>query len=153
MNLEVVWGYRMYELEMLYSDPYIAKVGHDHRPAGFIDHPRAQYYSAYVDGEFAGAFLAIRVSAIELDVHSLLKREFVRQSRELGKMFFRECFSDREIQRITAKVIDGFQCALNYCLKLGFTYEGAMRGAIYQSGVPKSVHILGMLRGEKEWAQ
>lgn len=138
----------MDELRALYRDPYIARVGHDHRMASPIDHERATYYAAYVDEEFAGAFLAIRQTQIELDVHALLKRRYIEFSREFGHGFISVCFEDPEIERLTAKVIDGLTGALNYCLKIGFTYEGAMRKACYQGGVAKDVHILGLLREE-----
>lgn len=132
----------------LYSDPYITRVGHDHRPAAPISHPLVTYLSASVNGEFVGAFMAIQQTAVEIDLHALLKKSAVLHSRKIGKEVIRWAFESRPILRITAYVIEGLESAKNYCLKLGMTMEGFRRDACVQHGKIKGVYILGMTRAE-----
>lgn len=134
-------------LQQVYSDPRIAKVGHDHRPAAPVIHPAATYLSAWIGDQFAGAFLAIRYSPVEIELHSLLLRSAVTRSRDLGAACIDWAFS-HPILRVTAYVIDGLESARNFCLKLGFREEGRRRMACVQGGNPKDIHILGITRGE-----
>lgn len=138
-------------LEQVYSDPYIAKVGHDHRPASPVIHPLATYLTATVNGAFAGAFLAIRTTALNIDLHALLLRDSVRHSRRLGMACLQWAFETHPIERVTALVIEGLESAKNYCLRLGFAYEGYQRHAVMQHGILKGIHMLGMTRAD--WSQ
>lgn len=136
-------------LRALYRDPYIARVGHDHRPAEPIDHPSANYLGAYVSGHLVGAFLVIESGWIELDLHALLTRKALPHCRTLGRMCLAWAFGRQEIQRVTAYVIEGLEAAKNYCLKLGFVAEGFRRSACQQGGRLLGVHVLGMTR--RDW--
>jgi hypothetical protein len=135
-------------LAALYRDPYIARVGHDHRSAYPIEHPAAHYMGAHVDGEFVGAFLIIESGFIETDVHALLTRRALPNSRELGRMCLHYIFANPAIERITAYVIEGLTAARNYCLKLGFKSEGFRRAACAQNGVLLGIHTMGMTRND-----
>lgn len=135
-------------LKQVYSDPYIATVGHDHRPASPVIHPLATYLTATVNGTFAGAFLAIRTTALNIDLHALLLRDSVQHSRHLGMACLQWAFDNHPIERVTALVIEGLEAAKNYCLKLGFEYEGFQRDAVMQGGILKGVHMLGMTRAD-----
>jgi hypothetical protein len=132
----------------VYSDPYITKVGHDHRPSAPIQHPNATYLSAWVDGKFSGAFIAIKQSSVELELHALLKKSALKQSRDLGLACLAWAFA-QPILRVTAYIIEGLDTAKNYCIKLGFKVEGCRRSACVQNGVIKDVYVLGMTR--QEW--
>jgi hypothetical protein len=132
----------------VYSDPYISRIGHDHRPAAPIQHPNATYLSAWVDGKFSGAFIAIKASPVELELHALLKKSAIKQSRHLGLSFLAWAFA-QPILRVTAYIIQGLETAKNYCIKLGFKIEGCRRCACLQNGVVKGVYVLGMTR--QDW--
>jgi len=138
-------------LQEVYSDTYITKVGHDHRPAAPIHHPLVTYLTATVDGKFSGAFMAIQQTSVELELHSLLKKSAVPHSRRLGREFLRWAFESRPILRVTAYIIEGLESAKNYCLKLGMKLEGFRRDACVQSGHVKGLYILGMTR--QDWSQ
>jgi hypothetical protein len=129
----------------VYSDSYITKIGHDHRPAAHIDHPAVTYLSAWIGNSFAGAFMAIRFSAIEIELHALLKKSSLKHSRALGMACLEWAFT-QPIQRVTAYIIEGLESAKNYCLKLGFKEEGCRRAACMQGGIVKDVYVLGMTR-------
>jgi hypothetical protein len=148
MMLLVTEGITQDHLNEVYADPYIARVGHDHRAFAPVIHPCAVYLSAWADGVFCGAFLAIKNSELDLDLHALLKNSAVMVSRELGRSFLAWAFA-MPILRVTAHVIQGLDSAKNYCLKLGFKHEGTKRQACMQSGVIKDVYCLGMTR--QEW--
>jgi hypothetical protein len=138
-------------LQDIYSDAYITKVGHDHRPAAPINHPLATYLTATIDGWFAGAFLAIQRNTCDLEIHALLKRHAVIYSRQLGKAALRWAFSRHpSTLRVSSPVIEGLESARNYCLRLGMQQEGFMRDACMQNGVIKGVYLLAMTRQDWE---
>ena len=147
--IELIEGITTERLYELYSDPYITKIGHDHRPAYPVFDQTATYLSAFVDGKFAGAFLAIKSSFIEYDLHALLKKSHIKQSRDLGRAFLLWAFA-HPIERVTAYIIEGLGSAANYCRKLGFVDEGVRRNACIQNGIKKNVYILGMTREDWE---
>ena len=144
----VTVGITYQHLTEVYSDPYITKIGHDHRPAAPIKHPNATYLSAWIDGKFSGAFIAIKQSPVELELHALLKKSALKQSRGLGLSFLKWAFS-QPISRLSAYIIQGLATAKNYCIKLGFKFEGCRRCACVQGGVVKDVYVLGMTR--QDW--
>jgi hypothetical protein len=132
----------------IYADPWVSKVGHDHRPASPILHPAAKYLGAYVHGKLVGAFLVIESGFIELDLHALLTKKAVPWSRELGRMCLDYAFGLTHIERVTANVLEGLESARNYCMKLGFKYEGFKRNVAHRNGKPIGLYILGMTRAE-----
>lgn len=145
----VIEGITKGHLLEVYSDPYITKVGHDHRAAAPIDHPNVTYLSAWIGKTFAGAFMVIKQSAVEFELHALLKRSSIKQSRALGMACLAWAFA-HSILRVTAYIIEGLEAAKNYCLKLGFKHEGTRRHACMQGGIIKNVYVLGMTR--QDWS-
>ena len=137
-------------LDALFRDPYIARVGHDDRPAAPIEHPHVHYLGARVDGDLVGAFMVIESGFVEVDVHALLTRRALPHSRALGRLCLAQAFASPAIERVTAYVIEGFTAARNYCLKLGFKTEGLRRSACRQNGRLLGVHVLGITRNEWE---
>lgn len=148
--IELTHGATPEQLATVYTDPYILRTGHDGRPAYPVFSPIASYLSAWVDGVFSGLFLAVRVCKCEIDVHALLLQSAIRESRELGKLFINWCFSDAEVLRITAYVIEGLETARNYTARLGFIQEGFRRDAYTINGQPRGVYVMGMTR--KDWS-
>lgn len=135
----------------LHADPYIARVGHDHRPSSPVLHPAARYIGAYAYSRLVGAFLVIESGFIEWDVHALLAKRALPYSRTLGRMLLAHLFEAySELQRVTAYVIEGLTSARNYCLKLGFVDEGMRRACCMQNGNLLGVHTLGMTRNDWE---
>lgn len=137
-------------LAPLFRDPYIARVGHDDRPAAPIEHPHVHYLGARIDGELVGAFMIIESGFVEVDVHALLTRRALPHSRALGRLCLAQAFANPAIERVTAYVIEGLTAARNYCLKLGFQTEGLRRNACRQNGRLLGVHVLGITRNEWE---
>lgn len=137
-------------LAPLFLDPYIARVGHDDRPAALIEHPHVHYLGARADGELVGAFMIIESGFVEVDVHALLTRRALPHSRALGRLCLDQAFANPVIERVTAYVIEGLAAARNYCLKLGFQTEGLRRNACRQNGRLLGLHVLGITRNEWE---
>ena len=133
----------------LFSDPYITRIGHDHRAASAIDHPNVKYLSARLNGEQVGAFMIIESGFVEIDIHALLTKRALPHSRDLGRLCLMWAFAQQHIQRVTAYIIDGLNTAKNYCMKLGFKNEGMRRNACMKNGALIGVHILGMTR--QDW--
>lgn len=137
-------------LAPLFLDSYIARVGHDDRPAALIEHPHVHYLGARADGELVGAFMIIESGFVEVDVHALLTRRALPHSRALGRLCLDQAFANPVIERVTAYVIEGLTAARNYCLKLGFQTEGLRRNACRQNGRLLGLHVLGITRNEWE---
>lgn len=154
MPAHVSEGITVEQLVELYSDPFVSRIEHDHRRHYPVFSPTATYVSAWVDGRFVGAFLAIEQSPVELDVHVLLMRGAVRHSRELGKAFLIWCFAKPEVLRLTGYIPDWIPSARNHAEKMGFKLEGTRRSAFVKDGEPRGVWIMGLLRDEWEaqWA-
>lgn len=128
-----------------------ARIGHDHRAAGHIDHPDVAYLGAYIDGMLAGVFTIIDSGFVETDIHAAMLPCALPQSRELGRLCLAHVFKrDPNLARATAYVIEGLESAVNYCLKLGFKREGFRRDACMKGGRLVGVHVLGITRGEWE---
>lgn len=146
----------MTELELpslldIYSDPYIQRISHDHRPAIIVSSPNATYLAAKIDGVIVGAFLAIRENTTDINFHALLTKQAIHKSRELGKLCIDWAFAHNEVLRITGVIMQGLESAKNYALKLGFKLEGVKRDAFLKDGIPKNLYILGITR--KEWSE
>ena len=141
----------------VYADPYVQALSHDYGAAAPINHPLVTYLSAWADGDFAGAFMAIEYSDTETELHALLLRRALKHSRDLGRDCINWSFNDSPIvQRVTAYVFESMLTARNYCLRLGFQIEGFRRQAFSYRGAPEGVWVLGMTRSEweaKSWAR
>jgi hypothetical protein len=135
----------------LFKDPYIAKIGHDHRALAPIEHPHVKYLSAKLDGQQVGAFMVVESGFVEIDIHAMLSKQALEHSRDFGRLCLIWAFAHKHINRVTAYIIEGLDSAKNYCLKLGFQNEGTRRGACLKNGRLVGVHILGMTR--RDWEQ
>ena len=127
------------------------RIGHDHRPAGHIQHPSVSYLGAYLDGALVGVFTLIESGFVEIDIHAALLPCALPQSRELGRQCLDHIFlRDPDLARATAYVIEGLESAVNFCLKLGFQREGFRRDACMKASRLVGVHVLGITRAEWE---
>ncbi len=138
-------------LTELFKDPYIAKIGHDHRALAPIEHPHVKYLSAKLNGQQVGAFMIVESGFVEIDIHAMLSKQALEHSRDFGRLCLIWAFAQKHINRVTAYIIEGLDSAKNYCLKLGFKNEGMRRGACLKNGRLVGVHILGMTR--RDWEQ
>ena len=136
------------QLNQVYADPYITRVAPDDRSMAPVIHPLATYLSAFVNGRFVGAFLAIRYTQHEIESHALLTRAALRHSRQLGDAFLTWAFM-QDVMRVTAHIYEYLGSAKNYCLKLGFQEEGFRRCAVVKDGRAVGVYTLGIIR--QEW--
>lgn len=146
-------GITQEHLREVYSDPHMASAGHDHRECTPIIHPLASYLTAYASGHFAGAFLAIRVSRLEIDAHVFLKKEFTHESRALGHEFLAWAFLKDDVQRVSANIREGLESVRNYCLRLGFKQEGFKRHAVCKDGAIGGIYMMGITKQDwsKKW--
>lgn len=136
-------------LNTLYSNRYISRIAHDDRCLGIIDHPAARYYGCYIDGIFVGAFLIIKQSSVEVDMHALLYRSAIYQSRVLGKMMLAKLFDNPNLNRVTAYIIQGLESAANYARKIGFKDEGVRHQACLVNQQLRDIYMLGIIR--EDW--
>jgi hypothetical protein len=137
------------QLNEIYQDRYIQRVGYDDRPASPVIHPLAMYFSTFVNSVFSGAFLLIEYSEREIEIHGLLLKKAIKHSRELSRMMIDMIFTNPEVLRVTAYVIQGLESARNTCLKLGFQLEGIKRSVCLRNGKPTDLYVLGLLR--QDW--
>jgi hypothetical protein len=135
-------------LERIYTDPWITKVGHDHRPAAPIYHTAARYLGAYVGTTLVGAFLVIESGFIEMDMHALLSQKALPWCRDFGRMCLDFIFGHEHIQRVNAMILEGLESACNYAQKIGFKTEGFKRDSAQVGGKLVGIHMLGMTRAD-----
>lgn len=130
-------------------DPWIAdRIRHDGREPGFIASPAVTYYAARVDNRIAGVFVAIQISAWEIEVHAALARWVTPHGRCLGHEFLAELWDQPELMRVTAPVLATLPSAANYCRRLAFKDEGVKRTACKIDGNPVDVIYLGLTRDD-----
>lgn len=137
------------EIDRILRDPWIAaRLAHDDRAPGHIDHPAVSYFGAWVNGELKGVFICIRVTSCDVEVHAALKREAMPLGRAFGRMLLQRLFADPRLLRVTAHVLASLPTAVNYCRKLGFSVEGVRRDACLQKTSPVAVITLGCRRAD-----
>jgi len=136
-------------LQEIYSDPYISVVAHDDRPFEPITHQLVKYVSAFMDGEFMGAFMVVQFSKTEIEIHSLLKKSAIKYSRLLGNEVIHFVFNMYKPLRITAHIIGGLNKAMNYVEKLGFSLEGIRRDGCVKNSKTTDIYTYGLTK--KQW--
>jgi hypothetical protein len=115
-----------------------------------VIHPLATYISAWIGDKFAGAFLAVRQSQHDIELHALLLRESVRHSRQFSIHAVDWCFA-QGVNRVTALIVEGLEKTVNMCRKLGFSHEGLRRDSVMGNGRMVGVHMMGVTRAE--WSE
>ena len=136
------------QLNEVYADPYITRIAPDDWSMAPVIHPLVTYLSAFVNGRFVGAFLAIRYTQHEIEWHSLLMKSALKQSRQLGNLFLTWAFQ-QGVMRVTAHIYEYLTTAKNYGSKLGLQEEGFRRCAAVKNGKAVGVYMLGITR--QEW--
>lgn len=144
--IEIINGISDADLDRVYSDSYCTKGGDDENELSPVDHPLVDYWSVYVADNFAGAFLTVRHSKWEVELHSLLMRDFVLWSRDAIREMAETIFSDADVARITAMIQRDLVTVRNTVIKCGFVCEGAKRDAISWHGKMQDMVIYGMTR-------
>jgi len=134
-------------IEETYSDKYILScIEYDYGTPSYINHPLAKYYSAWYKEEFLGLILCVRYNKYEIEMHSLLKKESIQYSREIGKLIIEEMFSDKDVLRITAPVQGNLKSTMNFLEKIGFVKEGIKKDAIIKKEIVTDMHIYGITK-------
>ena len=134
-------------IEETYSDKYILScIEYDSSTPSYIDHPLAKYYSSWNKEEFLGLILCVRYNKFEIEMHSLLKKESIPYSRDIGKLIIEEMFSDKDVLRITAPVQGNLKSTMNFLEKIGFVKEGIKKDAIIKKEIVTDIYIYGITK-------
>jgi hypothetical protein len=136
---------------ILHHPAIVAKLRHDGRDPGYINHPLVSYHGAYVGDAPVGVFTAVRFSPWEVEVHVAILSSAIRHARRLCWLFLAQVFADSDVMRVTAYVLGTLPSAANLCRKLGFADEGRRRDACRVHGEPVDVLILGLTRAD--WSE
>ena len=148
-DISIIEGITTEHLAEVYSDQYIQRIGYDYRPAAPVVHPLATYLSAWVSGKFVGAFLAIRHTLYEYELHALLLKSAITKSRDLGKMAISWAFSFKDVLRVTTHIPESLKSAINYVKKIGFIVEGKRRHGCIKDSIIQDIYLFGITR--EEW--
>ena len=132
----------------LYQNDYVLSAFGELHTKEPIENEFFKYHSCYVDGIFVGCFLEIIRSPIESEVHSLLFKSAIKYSRELARIFIKNLFNSRPIFRISTQVMQIHGSVINFCLKIGFVFEGIKQCADMKDGKLQSMVMFRILRGE-----
>lgn len=142
-DVELRVGITDQHLREIYADPFVQRIATDSQPGEPFIHPLVTYLSAFVRGKFVGAFMAIRQMNYDMEVHVLLMKEAIPQSRKLAQKFLDWVFA-QNVLRATAQIYSHLPSVKNFCLKLGFQYEGFRRLVDSKDGKPIGLHMLGL---------
>lgn len=148
-DCELTEGITDEHLSLIYADPFIRRVARDGQEFAPIHHPLVTYLSAWRDGQFMGAYIAVKFSVFEIEAHALLMKHATKLSRVFSQLFLDWAFA-QGVMRVTASIIEGLESVVNHCLKIGFQKEGFKRNALTVGGEIRGVHILGMTKEEYE---
>lgn len=153
--LHVTAGVDPQQLAQVYADSRIvAALSRDGNKPQPLVHPLVKYWSAWIEGRFAGAFMTVRQSVADVEVHSLLLRSARRYSRALAAIMMRTLFADPQVRRLTAWVCSDLSLVINFLRRLGFTLEGVRREACSRDGYAVDALMFGLLRPDwsAKWA-
>lgn len=146
--VEVTLGITDDHLAEVYAHPSMRRLKTDHAELSPIIHPLVRYYSAWNNGEFVGAFMVVKNTPLDSEIHILLFPKAAIVYRDLCKIIIDETL--KESNRVTAKIFSDLYSTINLVQKLGFTYEGRIREMFEQNGIKKDVFIYGLLKSEWE---
>lgn len=132
----------------LYQNDYVLSAFGELHTKKPIENEFFKYHSCYVDGIFVGCFLEIIRSPIESEVHSLLFKSAIKYSRELARIFIKNLFNSRPIFRISTQVMQIHGSVINFCLKIGFIFEGIKQCADMKDGKLQNMVMFRILKGE-----
>ena len=147
--IEIREGLSPEELAVIYMAPEIQKVGYDNNPAYPVYCENVTYLGCFVHDELVGAYLMVRCSDYEFDVHSLILDRAIYYSRHFCELMFEWVFRHKEVLRLTGYVMEDFLTMRNHAAKMGFKLEGFRRDALMINGEPKGLHVMGITR--KDW--
>lgn len=136
------------ELRHVYENDYVLSAFGELHTREPIKSDIVKYHSCYVNGDFVGCFLEIMRSPIESEVHSLLFKSAAKHCRELALIFVRQLFESKSIVRVCTQVMHCHRSVINFCLKIGFKYEGIKECADIKNGELQHLILFRILRGE-----
>ena len=149
-DVKLVDGVTPEHFTEVYSDAYATSGMSDLCDIPPYDDEFYTYLSAFVDGEFVGIFVARRLDMITAEVHVLLKREGVKHSRVLGRMFREWVFTYIPVVRLVSMVLETSKKALNYDKRMGMSVEGFMKDSALKNGELVGMYIVGLTRADWE---
>jgi [ribosomal protein S5]-alanine N-acetyltransferase len=91
-----------------------------------------------------------------LELHAIVFDEPQRGKSfmtEAGRLFIGYLFATRKVHRIEARILPDNAASIRLVQKVGFTLEGTLRGASYESGTYKDVLMFSLLRTETDLAK
>lgn len=148
MMLSVVNNSSDEELQQIYQNDYVLSAFGELHTRNPLKSDIVKYYSCYVNGNFVGCFLEIMRSPIESEVHSLLFKKAAKYCRELARIFIRQLFESKPIVRVSTQVMQIHKSVINFCLKIGFVFEGIKKNADLKDGKLQDLILFRILRNE-----
>lgn len=133
-------------IQDLYKDPLVSRIGDDLRTLEPLSHPLISYLGVFLSGVFVGAFVLIKFSPYEIEVHNILTRRAIPALRQISKMVVDYIFNTYPIQRITGWIQEDIKTAINHVIKSGFLIEGCKQDALLVRGELKNLILVGLTR-------
>lgn len=147
--IEIREGLDLESLAFIYMQPEIKKTGYDGNPAYPVFGENCTYLGCFVNEDLLGAYLMVRCSDYEFDVHSLILDRGLYFSRHFCELMLEWTFRHTQILRLSGYVVEDLLTMRNHAMKMGFELEGFRRDALMIDGKPKGLHVLGITR--KDW--
>jgi len=141
MNPDVIRG--------LYDDEFVQDRYADSGYYGFIDRADIFYLAAHDGDRFVCCALCVLRNLWDIEVHLCIPGEHRRLGYQFSSAVCDFLFANTPINRISTTVVSLFPQVANFAKKLGFTYEGTVRGACHRDGDFLDLWHFGLVRGEK----
>lgn len=146
MKLEIKKGLTADNADYLFSQPCIKNMGDDLREVKPIKSDLVYYFSAFIDGAFAGCMMYIKHSPYEIEIHNFLLKVAMPKMKEIISHVLDFAFSQKHVMRVTANIREDFKTMYNHVKKYGLKCEGYKPCAAIKNGKPVGVYILGLTK-------
>lgn len=147
--LKIEKCYDKHLLNLIYKDNYInSAFGDLHIKKPILNNKKVIYYACFVNNVFVGCFLEIKKNIIDSEVHSLLMKSGLKYSRCLAKKFLKIIFDQSKVYRISTRVLIIHKKVINFCLKIGFKFEGLQHNADIKNNTFCDVALFRITNGD-----
>lgn len=135
-------------IRTLYDDEFVQERYEQSGYYGWIDKEDLFYVAGKDDGEFKCCAMCIIRSMWDIEVHLCIPKASRSLAFEFCELLIAWLFVHFPCNRITTTVVGVFPQVANFAKRLGFTYEGAMRGACHRDDGFVDLWVYSLLRGE-----
>lgn len=135
-------------IRALYDDGFVQERYAESSYFGWVDDPKVFYLAGH-DDQWRCCAMCIFRNMWDIEVHLCIPEDSRGLAYEFSEKVCEWLFANSPINRISTSVVGVFPQVANFVKRLGFAYEGTMRGACLRDGVFVDLWCYSLLRGEE----